>query len=252
MAESGVDPGSKVREEDSVRRRSAWWPLLKISLRMVVGRRPWLALLVILLWPGFQALRMAMGWQETAFSASSVQTTLIGFPLMILAIGLGVRIIAAELENRTLEISYTIPGGAARAWTAKLLAAAGLLLACELLLSLCCETLFLPVGLSAFYGAFQESIFYLVVGMALAVWSRSQITGLMLSTLVFVMNFFLTGFGSHPMRVSPTFNPMALRHLSPQDVLAFTVQNRIGMALLIVAIVSLSFSRAQRRERMLR
>ncbi len=228
------------------------FPLVKISIPIVGGRRWWLAPILVSIWPAFQALRVLMGWQEGAFDGVAVQTTLIGFPLMILAIGLGLRIIGAEIEQGTLEISYTIPGGASRAWLGKLVGTVLILLFAEAVLALWCEIFFLPISFSALYGAFQESLFYLVTAMAMAVWSRSQITGAMLSALVFAINAFLTGFGANPMRISPTFNSLALRHRSPEEVLAFTVQNRVGMALLITAIIAATFSRAERREKMLR
>jgi len=234
------------------RLRRRWIPLLRISLAIVGGRRWWVAPLVVSIWPAFQALRVLVGWQEGNFDLGAVQTTLIGFPLMILSIGLGLRIIAGEIEDRTLEISYTIPGGASRAWSAKLAAALLILLIAEAVLALWCELFFLPISISALYGAFQESVFYLVLAMAMAVWSRSQITGAMLSALIFAFNAFATGFGSNPMRISPTFNPLALRHRSPEEIFAFTVQNRVGMALVILAMIALTFSRANRREKMLR
>jgi hypothetical protein len=53
------------------------------------------------------------------------------------------------------------------------------------------------------------------------------------------------------LRVSPLFNPTLLANDDPRDVLAWTVQNRIGVALAIVAIALLSFGRAERRESML-
>jgi len=222
-----------------------------LSIRQVAGRRFWLLPVLCLAWPGFQALRLMLGWQQNAFDGVSVQSALIGFPMMLLAIALGVRIIMGEYENRTLEISYTIPGGAEKAWLMKLLGAVLLLAGVEVLLALFVEVLFLRVPISALYGAFQESVFFLVLAMGMAVWSRSQMTGMMLSALVFAFNGFMTEFGSSPLRISPSFNPMALRHHSPHEVMAFTLQNRVGMFLLIAAIVFLTFSRAQRREKML-
>jgi hypothetical protein len=62
----------------------------------------------------------------------------------------------------------------------------------------------------------------------------------------------VTGFGSNPSRWSPLFNPLSVRDANSTDVLAWTVQNRIGVALVIVALVALSCSRAERRETLLK
>ena len=53
------------------------------------------------------------------------------------------------------------------------------------------------------------------------------------------------------MRISPSFNPEIYTAVDAADVLSWTVQNRIGMALIMVAIIALSFGRAEQRERML-
>ena len=79
-----------------------WVHFVGLSARLVGGRRFCIAPLLTLLWPAFQALRLLMGWQESVFEPSSVQTVLVGFPMIILAIGLGVRIIADEMDRRTL------------------------------------------------------------------------------------------------------------------------------------------------------
>lgn len=225
--------------------------LVALSARLIGGRRYWIAPLLTLLWPAFQAFRLLVGWQPTAFETSSAQTVLIGTPMIVLAIGLGVRIIANELDRRTLEIAYTVPGGAHRVWLAKLAAATGLLLAAEALLVAVTFAFFVSVPIGAVYGAFQESLFYLVLSMALAVLTRSEITGAMASAVVLTLNGLFTGFGGNQLRISPTFNPLGLRRLSPEDILAYTIQNRIGMVLAIAAIVALAFARAERREKLL-
>ncbi|MCP4656754.1 MAG: hypothetical protein GY856_15180, partial [bacterium] len=79
--------------------------LVRISARLLVGRHFWLAMLPPLLWSGFQALLLVTGQRENAFGPASVQGTLIGFPLAVLAIFLGVRVIAGEVDARRLEIA---------------------------------------------------------------------------------------------------------------------------------------------------
>jgi Flp pilus assembly protein protease CpaA len=48
------------------------------------------------------------------------------------------------------------------------------------------------------------------------------------------------------------FNPLGIPDASSSDLLAWTIQNRIGVALLILALVALSWVRAERREQLLR
>jgi hypothetical protein len=225
--------------------------LVGISARLVGGRRFWVAPLLTLLWPAFQAFRLLVGWQQTLFEPAAVQTALIGFPMIVLAIGLGVRVIADEIDRRTLEIAYTVPGGAHRVWLAKLVAAVGLLAAAEVLLAVSTYALFSAVSVGALYGAFQEAVFYLVLAMAYAALARSEITGALLAVATLSLNGLFSGFGDNQVRAFPTFNPLRLRRVGPEEVLAFTIQNRIGTLLIITAVVALAFARAERREKLL-
>lgn len=228
-----------------------WVRFVGLSARLIGGRRFWIAPLLTLLWPAFQAFRLMVGWQQSVFEPSSVQTVLVGFPMIVLAIGLGVRIIADEIDRRTLEIAYTVPGGAHRVWLGKLGAALGLLVAAEALLAVATSALFAPVTLGALYGALQAAVFYLVLSMGLAVLTRSEITGALAAAVVLILNGFLTNFGGNQIRVSPTFNPLSLRSTAHEIVAAYTLQNRIGILLAIVALGALAFARAERREKLL-
>jgi ABC-type Na+ efflux pump permease subunit len=225
--------------------------LLEISARLVGGRRYWLAPLLTLVWPAFQAMRLLVGWQQSAFEAGHVQTALIGFPLIILGIGLGVRIIADEMDRRTLEIAYTVPGGAHRVWLAKLAAAAGLIIAAALLLAAVCFAIFVSVPLGALFGAVLQALFYLVLAMGAATLTKSEITGALGAVGVLCFNGLMTGFGQHTTRWAPTFNPLLLVEMDRARVLAWTIQNRIGLVLAIAALAALAFARAERREKLL-
>jgi len=228
-----------------------WIRFVGLSARLIGGRRFWIAPLLTLLWPAFQAFRLVVGWQPSAFEPSSVQTTLVGFPMIVLAIGLGVRIIADEIDRRTLEIAYTVPGGAHRVGLGKLAAALGLLLAAEVLLAGVTYALFVPVTSGALYGALQAAVFYLVLSMGLAVLTRSEISGALAAAVVLSVNGVFTGFGGNQLRISPTFNPLRLAGTAPEIVVAYTVQNRIGIALAVAALTALAFARAERREKLL-
>src|SRR5690606_35613490 len=123
--------------------------------------------------------------------------------LVLLAIGLGVRIIAGEIEQRTLEVTYTVPGGARRVWLFKLLAAALPLLVAAALLALIVSAFFTPFPASALYGALQSTAFYLVLAMGLGALVRSEITATLIAALVLAGNAVLTGFGASQSRWSP-------------------------------------------------
>lgn len=181
--------------------------------------------------------------------AADAQNALIGLPLVVIAIGLGVRIIAGEIEHRTLEVTYTVPGGAARVWVAKLAAAASVLLAAEALLAVSTALLFTSYPLGALYGALQGAVFYLVLAAGLGALFRSEITAALVACVLLLANGFLA---ASSVRWSPLFNPLAVQDVNPADVLAWTVQNRIGVALAIVALTALACARAERREALLK
>jgi peptidoglycan/LPS O-acetylase OafA/YrhL len=87
--------------------------------------------------------------------------------------------------------------------------------------------------------------------MAFAALFRNEITGAMVAVALFVLNILFAGFGNNQMRISPMFNPLAIRDGDATQVFAWTLQNRILFVLLIAAITLLTFSRVERREKML-
>jgi len=210
-----------------------------------------MAPLLALIWPVVQALLLVARMREESFEAVDAQNTLIGIPLAVLAVGLGVRIIAGEMDRRTLEIAYTVPGGTHRVWFGKIAAAVVLLLATEVLLAVASFVFFTSFPPVVLYGAFQAAVFYLVVAMGFAALFRSEITGAMATAALLGLNGFITAFGERQVRISPFFNPLAMDSASPADLFAWTVQNRIGFVLAIVAVTALAFSRAEKREKLL-
>jgi hypothetical protein len=226
--------------------------LLYLSLRLIAGRRFWLMPLFVLAWPAFQAVRLAVpDWNEGPITPEDVQGAMLGLPLAVLGIALGVRIIAGDLDRRTLEIAYTVPGGAQRAWLAKLGASGVLLLGGEALLGVTTFVFFTGFPPSALYGALQSGAFYLVCAMALATLFKSEATGALVAGALLLLNGVITGFGEMQLRVSPFWNAGALEGHDPADVLAWSVQNRVGFLLAIPIITALAFGRAERRESML-
>jgi len=226
--------------------------LVWLALRLQLGRRFWIAPLLTLAWPAYRALTLLAGWRQQSFEPVDAQNTLIGIPLTILAIGLGVRVIASEIEQRTLEVTYTVPGGARRVWIAKLVGAVLPILIAEVLLAVITAALFTPYPLLSLYGSFQGAVFYLVLAMGLGALSRSEITAALLASVLFAFNGFATGFGDLSTRWSPLYNPLGAAGANPVDLLAWTLQNRIGVALMVVALTALACTRAERREQLLR
>ena len=229
--------------------------LLGLSIRLQLGRKFWIVPLLALSWPLFQAGRLLLSDAAQSFNEISVQNTLIGFPMTVIAIGLGVSIIAGEIERRTLEVAYTVPGGARRIWIAKLVAIIFLLLLTEMLLAAVTAVFFTAFPLAALYGAFQGAVFYLVVAMGLGALFKSEITAVLVALVILAANAVLLNLSNTPghlsNRISPLFNPLALTDTNLSLVLAWTVQNRIGIALLIIGLAALAFARAEQRERLM-
>jgi hypothetical protein len=226
--------------------------LLWLSLRLQLGKRFWAVPILVLAWPAFQAIALVAGWTGGSFEPENAQNLLIGVPLVVLAIGLGVRIIAGEIEQRTLEVTYTVPGGAKRVWIAKILAAVLVLVVAEALLAIVAAAFFVPFPLMALYGALQAAVVYLALSMGLGALLKSEITAVLVVSVVLLMNGLMTGFGEIQTRLSPFFNPAAVDVENQAELVAWTIQNRIGMALLVLALIALACVRAERREELLR
>tara|TARA_B100002049_G_scaffold234373_1_gene216705 strand:+ start:402 stop:1097 length:696 start_codon:yes stop_codon:yes gene_type:complete len=222
--------------------------LLRLVLVMMVGRRFWLLPLLPLGWLVFLQLDVFSFFN---MSPEAVQGLVLGVPMALLGIFLGIRVIAGEIDDRSLELAYTVPGGSERLWRIKLIAAVTMLLVMEATLALVTVTWITGFPLGALYGAFQAGCFYLVLSLSLATLFRSQIGGGVFTVILLGINGVLTGFGNAQLRGSPFFNPYVIVGADSTDVLAWTVQNRIGMLLLMAGILSLAFMRANRRERML-
>ena len=224
--------------------------VLRLSALLLAGPRYWLLPLLPLPWLGIQAILLISGLR-TNFEPAAAQNTLIGAPVAVLAVFLGGRIIAGELDERTLEIAYTVPGGTHRVWTGKL-AAAGLILLASLtpmaVLTFAFYTSF-PV-VQTIYGAAQGAAFYLVAAMAFAAFFQSEAAGAMATMALLALDFRMA-YLSIELRISPLWNPLAVEGADAEQLLALAVQNRIGIALFIAAIVALTFARAERREQML-
>ena len=227
--------------------------LLRLSARLLMGKRFWLVPLFTLLWPAALWLFLLWGWTENQYVPIDAQTGLIGTPLTVLGIFLGGKIIAGEIDKRTLEIAYTVPGGAHRIWTSKLIVAFLTLVVAEALLAVAAYAFFTDYPMGALYGAMQPALFYLVVSMSLAALFKSEASGGLVVIVVMMLNWLFTGFGSEQIRISPFWNPAVLvqRGRDSADILAWTIQNRIGFLFAIAAVIAMGFTRAERREKLL-
>ena len=220
--------------------------VLRTSAVLLAGRRFWLLPLLPLVWLAVQALMLVAGMRPSLEPAAA-QNSLIGVPVAVLAIFLGGRTITGELDQHSLEIAYTVPGGAHRVWLGKLAAAILMLLSSLVLLAAITYAFFtdFPV-LQSLYGATQGVVFYLVAAMGFATLFRSDVAGSLATIGLLGLNSLLSSF-----RVSPFWSPLMVEEADAAQMLALSVQNRIGTALAIAAIVALTFVRAERRERML-
>ena len=225
---------------------------LRLVMLAMVGRRYWVLPLLPLLWLVFHGIVILLSDQGSSpHLPENVQGDLMGVPLTALAVFLGIRIVAGEIEDRSLEVAYTVPGGCVRLWFAKLAGAVLLLLVSEALLAICVALFFTSFPIGALYGALQPACFYLVLSMAMATLFRNEIAGAMVTVAVLGLNGMITGFGDDQVRISPFWNDYVITDADSLEVLAWSIQNRVGIALAIIAIVSLAFMRANRRERML-
>ncbi len=224
--------------------------VLRLSAVLLAGRRYWLLPFLPLVWLTIQAALLLAG--RPTLEPAAAQNTLIGVPVAVLAIFLGGRTITGELDEHSLEIAYTVPGGAHRVWLSKLAAAILILLSSMILMAAVSFAFFtsFPV-LQSLYGAGQGVVFYLVAAMGFATLFRSEVAGTLATIGLLGLNGLITSFGAIQFRISPLWNPLAIEDADAARMLAMSVQNRIGIALAIVAIVALTFARAERREKML-
>lgn len=220
--------------------------LVQHSARTVGGRWFWLAPLLPLPWIGFQYLSVVLGWRDTSWEIADAQNTLIGFPLTVLGGVLGVRVIAGEIDRRTLEIAYTVPGGAHRVWLSKLAAGFLILLVTEVLAALTTWMFCTSFPLNTLYGALQPAVFFMVLAMGLGALLKSESAGAMVCAGILTLALMTT-----MLRISPFYNIELLPELETVERLARLTQNRVGYTIVTAVVMLLTFSRAEQRERML-
>lgn len=225
--------------------------LYRLAATNLAGSKFYLFLLVAPIYLGGRWVLDYLQWNTVRFY--EVQGEILALPLACLGIIFGVRIIASEISSHTLEIIYTVPGGVSRVWWAKLFAAICIMIPIELMLAAGFWLFFEPFPLLMLYGGLQAGVFYLCVGMAFATLFKSEVGGGIATFALLLFNGFVTGFGNGPSLplVNPFFNPWTQWNAEPEQVIAWSVQNRIAMILYMAAIISLAFMRSNRREKLL-
>ena len=88
----------------------------------------------------------------------------------------------------------------------------------------------------------------MVLAMAFSVLFKSEAAGALVTAAALVVAF---PFQAGNTRLSPFWNPLNLTDADPVNVLSWTVQNRIGFALVCAALIALAFGRAENREKLL-
>ena len=220
--------------------------VVHLSARLLTGRRYWISALVPLVWPAFEAFRILVGWQPETYRPVEAQNILIGLPLSVLAIFLGVRVIAGEMDRRTLEIAYTVPGGAHRVWLSKLAAGFLIVLVTEAVAALVTYVFCTSFPFNTLYGVLQPAMFFMVLAMGFGAMLKSEAAGAMVCAGVRTLALMTS-----PLRISPFFNIELLPELDAVERFARLTQNRIGYLLVTAAVMVLTFGRAEQRERLL-
>lgn len=220
--------------------------LIKLVTLLQFGRRYWLIFLIVSIWPLIHGTLLLLGWRTEEFNNINVQNFLIGFPLYCLAIAMGIRIVAHEIEHRTLEVSYTVPGGARKIWLSKLFSAMLLLLASEVLLALITSLFFTSYSLLSLYNAFQGAAFFLVFSMFAGALTKNELTAALLAIAIGYLSLNISN-----NKYSALFNPLEVTDIVASELFTWSIQNNIGYFFVIVSISALSFSRAENRETLL-
>ncbi len=231
-----------------------WFNLLRLAMVAIAGHFYWIwPLALVVGWLSFHTVFDQMDW--ITITASDAQNRLIGVPLSLLGAVLGLRIIAGEINSRTIEIIYTVPGGANRVWTIKLLASLTMIIACELTLGIYTWFVFTTFPIEALLGAFLAATFFLVLSMAFSALFRSEVSGAIIAALLFGICFLINAqSGEEALRVklfTPFFNPYVANIGENTNILAMILQNRIGFFLVIWGVICLAYMRGERREKLL-
>ena len=220
-----------------------YFKLMLLCLKQQHGRKYQLLPFATLPWLVYKFV-MLLESGQLEYRAINVQNELIGLPLCLLAIWLGVGIVAREIEARTLETTYSLAHEARLLWYMKLLCAGMILLLSEALLALVSYAVFTDFPISLLYRSMQSAVFFLVLAMGLGALFRNEILAAMvtMAVLVFFYNSMTNNY------ISPMFNPLELDLIAQGEAQLMVTQNFLLTLFLVFILVGLTFLRIGRRE----
>lgn len=223
--------------------------VLRYAAIAIAGHKFWLIPIIVpIVWLAPQSGMEILDW--VTIRDEGIQFRL-AVPLGFVGLFLGLRIIASEINARTLEIVYTVPGGAEKVWWVKILASLMILLLTEAVMGVYAWFLITPYNLESLYGALQVGMFYMAVAMGFSTLFRSEVAGAIVAVVALGLNIVFTEFGREQHWLSPIYNPHAIDNEVLKTIIVETLRNRIIMALAILLIFSLAFLRGNRREKLL-
>lgn len=223
--------------------------VLRYAAIAIAGHKFWLIPIIVpIVWLAPQSGMEILDW--ITIRDEGIQFRL-AVPLAFVGLFLGLRIIASEINARTLEIVYTVPGGAERVWWIKILASLMILLMTEAVMGVYAWFLITPYNLESLYGALQVGVFYMAVAMGFSTLFRSEVAGAIVAVVLLGLNLVLTEFGREQHWLSPIYNPHAINDQVLKAIVVETLRNRIFIALVTIMIFSLAFLRGNRREKLL-
>lgn len=223
--------------------------VLRFAAIAVAGHKFWLIPIVVpIVWLLPQTGMEILNWVTIRDEGVAFRLSV---PLAVVGLFLGLRIIASEINARTLEIVYTVPGGAEKVWWVKILASLMILLLTEAIMAVYIWFLITPYNLESLYGALQVGVFYMSVAMGFSTLFRSEVSGAIVAVVALGLNIVVTNFGREQHWLSPIYNPHIIDNEGLRALIAETLRNRIFIALVILMIFSLAFLRGNRREKLL-
>ena len=223
--------------------------VLRYAAIAIAGHKFWLIPIIVpIVWLAPQSGMEILDW--VTIRDEGIQFRL-AVPLAFVGLFLGLRIIASEINARTLEIVYTVPGGAEKVWWVKILASLMILLLTEAVMGVYAWFLITPYNLESLYGALQVGVFYMAVAMGFSTLFRSEVAGAIVAVVLLGLNLVWTEFGREQYWLSPLYNPHAINDQVLKAIVVETLRNRIFIALVTIMIFSLAFLRGNRREKLL-
>lgn len=223
--------------------------VLRFAAIAVAGHKFWLIPIIVpIVWLLPQTGMEVLNWVTIRDEGIAFRLSI---PLAVVGLFLGLRIIASEINARTLEIVYTVPGGAEKVWWVKILASLMILLLTEAIMAVYTWFLITPYNLESLYGALQVGVFYMSVAMGFSALFRSEVSGAIVAVVALGFNIVFTEFGREQYWLSPIYNPHAIDNEGLRAIIAETLRNRIFIGLVTLMIFSLAFLRGNRREKLL-